>query len=74
MNNIKEGYYLNDIKEVLDKVDINKDESLKKYLKELNRLSSKYQGTELKLKLKQKLYSKGYTIEEINKIINVYYN
>ena len=34
-----------------------------------NKLKTKYQGYTLKMKLKQKLYIKGFTNEEINNFI-----
>lgn len=41
----------------------------KEFDKIYNKLSKKYQGKELIIKLKQKLYSRGFTIEQINKKI-----
>ena len=41
----------------------------KEYLKEKNKLEKKYNGEELKYKLKQKLYQKGFSLEEINKLM-----
>ena len=41
----------------------------KEYNKIYSKLSKKYTGSELKNKIKQKLYSKGFSIEEINILI-----
>ena len=41
----------------------------KEYTKIYNKLSLKYSGNELKNKIKQKLYSRGFAIEEINNVI-----
>lgn len=39
------------------------------YLKEKKKLEKKYSGEELNYKLKQKLYQKGYSLEEISKLM-----
>lgn len=41
----------------------------KEYLKEKNKLEKKYNGEELKYKLRQKLYQKGFSLDEINKLM-----
>jgi len=52
----------------------NTDEILKKeFEKELKKLSRKYSDNELKLKLKQKMYQKGFNISKIDKFIDEYY-
>ena len=51
-------------------VKIDNSESLKKeYEKQYNKITKKYSGEELKYKLKNSLYQKGYKIDEINKIL-----
>lgn len=65
------GYSLDKINEVLDNnllistSNINDD-----YNKLLKKYSSKYEDYKLKSVLKSKLYQKGYTIEEINKVVD----
>lgn len=65
------GYKLEDINEILDNSilvstsNINDD-----YNKLYNKYSSKYDEYKLKSVLKSKLYQKGYTLEEINKIVD----
>lgn len=66
-NNLGYENYL--IEKVYNSMDnkSNIDEYFQKYY---NNLSKKYSGNELKLKLKNKLYSRGYTLDEINEKIN----
>lgn len=66
---INSGYSKSLINQVLDNIDFhnNISEEMEKIYK---KLSSKYQGDNLYLKIKQKLYSKGFTNQEINEFIN----
>ncbi len=63
------GYENELISKVYDSIDIisNINKDFDKYY---NILSKKYNGVELKNKLKNKLYSRGYSIDDINSIIN----
>ena len=63
------GYSKYLINKVLDNMELNNnlDGEMEKIYK---KLSLKYQDDELKLKLKQKLYSKGFSAEKINEFIN----
>ena len=63
------GYENELISKVYDSIDIisNINKDFDKYY---NTLSKKYNGAELKNKLKNKLYSRGYSIDDINSIIN----
>ena len=63
------GYERSMIKLCLDNVHINNDVSIKEMEKIYMKLSKKYSDNELYYKLKNKLYSKGYKMEEINKFI-----
>ncbi len=63
------GYDSSMIKEILENYQINNQNLEKQMQKEYEKLSKKYQNNELKFKLKNKLYAKGYTIEEINEFI-----
>ena len=60
--------------EKLDNINIdNETEILKKEaIKEFNKLSRKYEGNELKIKLKQKLYQKGFRNVNIDNILEEY--
>ena len=64
------GYPSNLIDEKLDLLD-NKDDSILKsvYEKEYKKLGRKYDGENLKSKLKYNLYKKGFKIDDINKIM-----
>ncbi len=64
------GYDRMMIKSALDNVHISNDVSIKEMEKIYNKLSMKYSGDELFYKLKNKLFTKGYKTEEINKFIN----
>lgn len=41
----------------------------KEYSRVYNKLSNKYSGSELEIKIKQKLYSKGFSMDDINNMI-----
>ena len=65
------GYDQNMILECFDSQDINNDNILEKqYNKLYNKLSKKYSGNELYKKIKQSLFQKGFSIDEINDLIN----
>lgn len=66
------GYSLEDINDVLNEFKFSSDKNNLKelYQKEMRKLSNKYEGEILKNKLKQRLYQKGYSIEDINNLIN----
>ena len=59
------GYENGMIEEVLNNIKCN-DNFIKEYNLIYNKLSKKYEVIELNNKLKQKLYQKGYSLEEIN--------
>lgn len=63
------GYENDLIMKIYNNIDIssNIDKDFNKYY---NTLSKKYSGDELINKLKSKLYSRGYSLEEINSVIN----
>lgn len=64
------GYEKSMIDEILNSIKIDNSDSLKKeYEKQYKKLSKKYSGEELKYKIKNNLYQKGYKIDEINQII-----
>ena len=64
------GYKKDMIEEILSNIKLDNSEALKKeYDKQYNKLSKKYNGEELKYKLKNNLYQKGYKLDDINKII-----
>ena len=65
------GHNKEDIIEILEKNNTNDTEIIKKeYDKLYNKYKTKYEGEKLKYTIKQKLYQKGFNIEEINEIIN----
>lgn len=66
------GYSKDLIAEVLNNKEITVDENLifKEGNKLLNKLSRKYKGSELKYQLKNKLYLKGFTNEEISNYLD----
>jgi regulatory protein len=64
------GYSKESILNELDKIEIKNPNLTKEMDKIFNKLKSKYEGYELYSKLKSKLYSKGFTSEEINEYIN----
>ena len=64
------GYKKDMIECLLNNITIDNDEALKKeYEKQYNKLSKKYKDEELKYKIKQNLYQKGYKLDDINKIM-----
>ncbi len=63
------GYDRMMIKSVLDDVHIADDVSMKEMEKVYRKLEKKYSDDELFYRLKNKLYSKGFKMEEINKFI-----
>lgn len=63
------GYTKELIVEIYDGLDIKKNDLLKKeYDKLYKKLSPKYSGCELENRIKNKLYQKGFSIDEINNI------
>ena len=63
------GYKKEEIIEIIEKNMVNNNQIIKKeYEKLYNKLKTKYNEEELKIKIKQKLYQKGFSIEEINNI------
>lgn len=63
------GYDKNMIQEVLETSNIDSRMIIEKeYNILLNKLSKKYFGSELDYQIKQKLYAKGFSLDEINKI------
>jgi len=63
------GYSKELIIEVYESLDVKKDDLLKnEYDKLYKKLSLKYSGKELENKIKNKLYQKGFTMDEINNI------
>ncbi len=64
------GYDRGMIKSALDNIHLSNDVSIKEMEKIYKKLSMKYDGDELFYKLKNKLFSKGYKLEEINKFID----
>lgn len=68
---ILQGYDKEEINEILENNAINNNEIIKKeYNKLFNKYKTKYDGEKLKYTIKQKLYQKGFNLEEINEIIN----
>ncbi|MBR1414090.1 MAG: RecX family transcriptional regulator [Bacilli bacterium] len=69
---INKGFYKEDIVECLNKKKLNDDYEI--LIKDYERISKvlkrKYTGIEYKNKLKQKLITKGYSLNDINKVIN----
>ena len=61
-----EGFKKNLIQQEISKIDFADDKDLakKEYDKLYKKLSRKYSGRELELKIKQKLYQKGFSIEQ----------
>ena len=69
-NFINKGYKKDMIIDVLDNISINDSNSIDiEYKKLYNKLSKKYSDSELKYKLKNSLYQKGYKLDDINKVI-----
>ena len=64
------GYKKYMIDEILSNIKIDNSNSIKiEYEKQYKKLSKKYNGEELKYKIKNNLYKLGYKIDEINEII-----
>ena len=63
------GYSKEDIEKVLSTKNIKNDNGIKEYTKLYNKYSKKYEGYELEKVIANKLYSKGYDINEIKKDI-----
>lgn len=64
------GYDLNMIKRIMNQFSFDSTEAIEKdYLKLQKKLSSKYQDLQLQNQIKNKLYQKGYSLEEINQCI-----
>lgn len=66
------GYRKDTINKVLNKVNIKEKDSIldKEYQREFKRLSHKYNGKDLEIKIKSNLYRKGFNLNDIEKIIN----
>ena len=64
------GYDKYMIDEILSNKELNNDNGEKEYYKLLNKYSKKYSGYELENIIKQKLYQKGYNLDEIKRNIN----
>jgi len=64
------GYTKDMINECLDEIDLKDDGIIEKeYQKIYNRLSKKYSADELNYQIKNKLYQKGFSIEQINEVL-----
>lgn len=64
------GYDKNDVLYYLNNVKLDNNIVEKEFNKLYKKLSIKYSDNELKLKIKNKLYQKGFSLEEINNVIN----
>ena len=65
------GYDKEEINEILNTTSTDNNEIIKKeYNKLINKYKTKYEEEKLKYIIKQKLYQKGFNIEEINNLIN----
>lgn len=65
------GYKIDSINEILSNINICSNSDIKKdYDKLYSKYKDKYDSYKLKSYLKGKLYQKGYTIDEINKVID----
>ena len=65
------GYYKSTIDKVLDNKNLNNnDNGIKEYNKLLNKYSKKYSGYELESFIRNKLYQKGFDLDEIKKNID----
>ena len=68
------GYEDDMIMSMLDSIHIDSSEIFEKEANKIwNVLSKKYQDKELKVRFKNKMYTKGFSIDEINKYIDKYY-
>ena len=66
------GYDQNLIIEEISQIDLNNEEDIltNTFKKELRKLQKKYNGKELKDKLKYNLYKKGFNLDDINNLVN----
>ena len=65
------GYNKEDIINILDNYEIESTSNIKSdYDKLYNKYKNKYDEYKLKNTLKSKLYQKGYSVEEINRVID----
>lgn len=65
------GYDKNQILEIYDNISVNNTENIKnEYNKLYKKLSVKYQDKELERKIKTKLYNRGFSIDEINNVVD----
>lgn len=64
---INEGYNKYDIEDILESKNLNNGDIEKEYNKLYNKYSKKYSGYELENIIKQKLYQKGYNLEQLKK-------
>ncbi len=65
------GYNKNEILEIYDNINIDNQDIIKKeYAKLYKKLSNKYKDEELNYKIRIKLYNKGFTVDEINSILD----
>lgn len=69
---IKMGYPLDLINQVIEMTEFKEEDSIleKEYEKEYKKLSRKYQDKELEYKIRNNLYKKGFSLENIEKFIN----
>lgn len=67
---INQGYDKYMIEEILVKKNLKNDNGYKEYTKLYNKYSRKYDGVELENIIRQKLYLKGYSLDEIKKNID----
>lgn len=70
---IYKGYSLDQIKNILTDIEVvnKKDDIEKDYLKIYQKYSLKYEGYKLKQLIKQKLLTKGYSLEQVNDYMEV---
>lgn len=65
------GFYSDDINECLEKIKVDNDLLIEEYYDKIfNKLSAKYEGSVLYTKLKEKLYQKGFSLNEINDLLS----
>ena len=68
---IEQGYNKSDIEEILDNKNLsNIEQGIKEYNKLYNKYSKKLEGYELENIIRNKLYQKGYDLNEIKKNID----
>lgn len=72
MNELKLlGFYSDDINECLEKIKVDNDLLIEKYYDKIfSKLSAKYEESVLYAKLKEKLYQKGFSLNEINDLLS----